>query len=91
MNKSLINKINNDLINIIRGYLLPTIENIKLLNKDCFIDLHIDLQDIHYSLDHNFCFDDEFEEHYISSFTVENTKIRHIITPYQNYWTVRKL
>lgn len=93
MNKILNKKINNDLTNIIKSYLLISTKNVNNNKNKCFYQLLDKTEDILYDLNNNKC-SDSLAKKYI--FDLKNSKITHITIKYLGntnfqYWTIRKI
>ena len=80
--------INKDIINIIRSYLLPTIEELEDLKSDCEFQLVEKTMYLYSCLDTNHCLN-------ISStiifYDLKNSKIKYVKLGNSKFWSIRKL
>ena len=80
--------INKDMINIIRSYLLPTIEELEDLKSDCEFQLVEKTTYLRYCLNKNTCLDNNATTIF---YDLKNSKIKYIGLGKQTYWSIRKL
>lgn len=80
------NKLNSDIINIMRSYLLPLDNDVKILKYSCLEKLLWETTGLRTDLNHNSCFNVS-GSHYCDN--LSNSKIKRNI--YHKSWEIRKI
>ena len=80
--------INSNMINIIRLYLLPNINKVKDLKKNCMNELFTKTIYLYFSLDNNTCTDIGASTIYLN---LKNSKIKYIKFGSSRSWSIIKI